>query len=105
MSTATKKELEDQIKELKTRLKEYMGLAEERDTLKSATLSELPNTAVGLFRNEKGLYKRVLLKYCPKSNQAVIESIEDASRLPEDRLMAQFEIEDLLHNRVFKEIV
>lgn len=103
---ATKKELEEQYKLAKDIIK---GLQQEIKELKvnsgkEVDLSQMEHKAIGLFRNEDGKYKKVVIAYNPDENIAAIESIGPTAKNDQNYELALFEGKKFLMETIMKKI-
>jgi hypothetical protein len=69
----SKKELVEIIHELKEKLKEVKGV----EAQATATVEELKQYGVGLYKNNKGQYFLVKLRYDQVTKAAVVEALVD----------------------------
>lgn len=84
----TKAELETQVKTLKAKLKELTQEFKESVVSQKAELGENPHQALGLYYDGTD-YKLVRINYNPENRACEIDSINPASRLPNDISMAE----------------
>lgn len=93
----TKKELVEIIHGLQEKLKEMKPV----ESALTAQLQDLHSNAVGLFKNEKGQYRLVKIKYNIERNAAAIESIDNINDTV-DPALAQFKLTQYAHETILR---
>ena len=97
---ATKKELEDQVKQLKEKIKDLTNeLKVSLSPKEDADLGERPHRAIGLFK-DKEAYKFARIDYNPETKATVFTSIEDASRVPDAAHLAKYNLEEIITDEI-----
>lgn len=101
-----KKELEEQYKKAKDIIKE---LQKEIKELKVSTGKEvdfdlMKKTALGIYKDEEGFYKKVVIVYNAKENVAAIKEILPAARNDRNYELALFEGKRFLVEDIMGEI-
>ncbi len=99
---ATKKELEEQLKTLKAKLKEALDQYKEASNKVDPNLGDNPHRALGLFYDEG--YKFARIDYNPETKSAELVSIEKASKVPNSMDLAKFEFENTVLKEIFNRL-
>jgi hypothetical protein len=99
---ATKKELEEQLKTLKGKLKEALDQLKEATNKVDPDLGDSPQRALGLFYDNG--YKFARIDYNPETKSAELVSVEEASKVPDSMDLAKFEFENTVLEEIFNKL-
>ena len=99
---ATKKELEEQLKTLKGKLKDALEQLKEASNKVDPDLGDSPHRALGLFYDNG--YKFARIDYNPDTKSALLVSVEEASKVPDSMDLAKFEFENTVLEEIFNKL-
>jgi hypothetical protein len=100
MPAKTKKDLEDENKMLRGKLKELKEKLEQNIATQSEEVGTNPKLALGLYKDGTD-YKIVRIQYDPEKQVAKFESSTDASKNPLSPDLAKFSFEELVSEEIF----
>jgi hypothetical protein len=100
---STKKELEDQIKTLKDKIKSLHSDLKESFASASSEVGEHPLTALGLVKIE-GVYKIVRVLYNPLTKTTKLDSIFDADKNTKSAELATFRFDEKVQEEIFSKM-
>ena len=97
---STKKELEDQVKILKNKIKDLNVELKEASKVDNSDLGENPLIALGLFKKD-GKYQLARVKYNPITGATQLFSVSDSDKNPLSAELATFRFDETVQEEIF----